>query len=170
MGLISFGKITKAHGLKGEVKLLPHSRSVHSFDVLTKIFIEKSPSEAPLEYRILSLRFHKNTAILRLNGVETAEDAERLRGKAVYIEESELGELEEDEYYFSDLIGLMAYSESGDYLGTVEEVMERAIQSILVIKNEDKELLVPMSEPIVKEIDLEARKIVISPIKGLFEL
>ena len=167
MGLISFGKITKAHGLKGEVKLLPHSRSLHSFDEITKIFIENTPSRAPDEYIILSMTFHKNAAILKLKGVDTVEEAERLRGKPVYIDESELGELEEDEYYFHDLIGLSVYTESGDYLGKVEEVMERAIQSVLVIKNDQKELLVPMSEPIVKEINLIERKIIISPVKGM---
>ena len=169
MGLISFGKITKAHGLRGELKLLPHSRSLHSFEEITKIFVETTASNTPQEFGIEKLRFHKNTAVLKLRGVDTVEEAERLRGRAVYIDDKELGELEEDEYYFSDLIGLEAFTENDEYLGKVEEVMERAIQSVLVIKNEDKELLVPMSEPIVKEINLDARKIIVSPVKGMFD-
>lgn len=169
MGLISFGKITKAHGLKGEVKLLPHSRSLHSFEEITKIFVEITASHTPEAFEIDKLRFHKNTAVLKLNGIDTIEEAERLRGRAVYIDDKELGKLEEDEYYFSDLIGLEAYTVDGEYLGKVEEVMERAIQSLLVIKNDDKELLVPLSEPIVKEVNIDTGKIIISPVKGMFD-
>jgi 16S rRNA processing protein RimM len=169
MGLISFGKITKPHGLAGEVKLLPHSRTMDSFNEITRIYIEDKSSDTPQEFNITSFRFHKNTAILKLNGVDSIEEAQSLGGREVYIQEGELGMLDEDEYYFFDLIGLEAYTEDGAYLGKVEEVMERAIQSILVIKNKESELLVPMAEPIVKEINLEEGKVIISPVKGMLD-
>ncbi len=169
MGLISFGKITKTHGLAGELKLLPHSRSLHSFDKITKIFIDNNTSSAADEYTILSMTFHKNTAILKLRGVDSVEKAQSLSGQEVFIEESELGELEEDEFYFLELIGLKAFTEDGTYLGSVEDIMERTIQSILIIKNEGKELLVPMADPIVKEVNLEEGKIVIAPTKGMLD-
>ncbi len=169
MGLISFGKITKPHGLAGEVKLLPHSRTMDSFNEITRIYIEDKSSDTPQEFNITSFRFHKNTAILKLYGVDSIEEAQSLGGREVYIQEGELGVLDEDEYYFFDLIGLEAYTEDGTYLGKVEEVMERAIQSILVIKNKESELLVPMAEPIVKEINLEEGKVIISPVKGMLD-
>lgn len=169
MGLISFGKITKPHGLAGEVKLLPHSRTMDSFNEITRIYIENKSSTTPQEFNITSRRFHKNTAILKLDGVESIEEARSLSGLEVYIQEGELGELEEDEYYFFELIGLQAYTDDGAYLGKVEDIMERAIQSILVIKNEESEILIPITEHIVKEVKLEEGKIVITPTKGMLD-
>ena len=169
MGLISFGKITKVHGLRGEVKLLPHSRTLHSFKELSRIYIENKSSDTPQEFNISSFKFHKNTAILKLEGIDTVDDAEQLRGQEVYVDDSELGELEEDEYYFFDLIGLEVYTDEGTYLGNVEEIMERAIQNILVIKNEGKEVLIPLAEPILKEINLEEGRILITPVKGMLD-
>ena len=169
MGLISFGKITKAHRLAGEVKLLPHSRILDSFNNLSRIYIENKSSDTPQEFNITNCRFHKNTAILKLEGVESVEEAKSLSGREVYVREEELGELDEDEYYFFELIGLEAYTDEGSYLGRVEDIMERAIQSILVIKNEGKELLIPMADPIVKEVDLKEGKIVITPVKGMLD-
>ncbi len=169
MGLISFGKITKPHGLAGEVKLLPHSRTMDSFSEITRIYIENKSSDTPQEFNITSFSFHKNTAILELHGVDSIEQAQSLSGREVYIEESELGELEEDEFYFLELIGLEAFTDDGTYLGKVEDIMERTIQNILIIKNGEKELLIPMADPIVKEVNLEEGKIVITPIKGMLD-
>jgi len=169
MGLISFGKITKPHGLAGEVKLLPHSRTMDSFSEITRIYIENKSSDTPQEFNITSFSFHKNTAILELHGVDSREQAQSLSGREVYIEESELGELEEDEFYFLELIGLEAFTDDGTYLGKVEDIMERTIQNILIIKNGEKELLIPMADPIVKEVNLEEGKIVITPIKGMLD-
>lgn len=169
MGLISFGIITKVHGLAGEIKLSPHSRMLDSFTTLTRIFIEDKSSETPLEYNIVNFRFHKNTAILELQGVDTIEDAQRLIGLEVFAQQGELGELEEDEYYWFELIGLEAYTDEGSYLGKVEDLIDRSIQSLLVIKDGRKEILIPMTEPIVKEINMEEGKIIITPVKGMLE-
>jgi len=169
MGLISFGKITKAHGLAGEVKLLPHSRILDSFNEITRIYIENKPPDTPQEFIITNFRFHKNTAILKLQGVDSIEQAQSLSGREVYVQDKELGELDDDEYYFFDLIGLEVYTDEGTYLGYVEDIMERAIQSIIVIKNEGNEILVPIAEPIVKEINLEEGKIIITPVKGMLD-
>ncbi len=169
MGLISFGKITKPHGLGGEVKLSPHSRTLDSFTELTRIFIEKKSSEAPVEFKIKNFRFHKNTAILELQGVGSIEDAQKLRGLEVYVERSELGELGEGAFYWFELIGLEAYTDDGVYLGKVADLIDRSIQSLLVIKNGSKEILVPMTDPIVKEVNLEDGKIIIAPVKGLLD-
>lgn len=169
MGLISFGKITRAHGLAGEVKLLPHSRILDSFNNLSRIYIENKSSDTPQEFNIINCRFHKNTAILKLNGVDSVEEAMSLVGREVYVQDEELGELEEDEYYFFELIGLEVFTDDGDYLGKVEDIMERAIQSILIIRDEGKEHLIPIADPIVKYVNLKEGKIIITPVKGMLD-
>ena len=96
-------------------------------------------------------------------------EAEQLINREVYVEEADLEELEEDEYYWFELIGLEVYTDSGDYIGKVEDLMDRSLQSILIVHNEEKEVLIPFTEPFIDEIDLDKARIVISPIEGLIE-
>ena len=169
MGLISFGKISKVHGLAGEVKFLPHSRQLDNISTLERIFIYKKPGGPPTELTITKSRIHRNSAIIRIKGIDSIEDAEKLAGTVVYVESDDLNELDDGEYYWFDLIGLETYTDDGQFIGIVESLIDRSMQSLLVVKNEDKEHLIPLIEPIVKEIDLENSKIIITPIEGLLE-
>ncbi len=169
MGLISFGKISKVHGLAGEVRFFPFSRQLDNLSTLERIFIYKTSGGSPLELIISKSRIHKNSAIFKIQGVNSIEDAEKLVGSIVYVETSDLNKLEDDEYYWFDLIGLNTYTDEGQFIGVVENLVDRSLQSLLVVKNEDKEYLIPLTEPIVKEVDLERSKIIISPVEGLLE-
>jgi len=169
MGLISFGKISKVHGLSGELRIVPFSRQLDNISTLERIFIIKTPESSPVELTITKSRVHKNTAVLKIQGIDSIEDAEKLVGNVIHVEMSDLQELEEDEYYWFDLIGLKAYTEEGQYIGQVKDLIDRSIQSLLVVKNEDKEYLIPLTEPIIKEVDLKQSKIIITPINGLLD-
>ena len=169
MGLISFGKISKVHGLSGEVNIVPYSRQLDNISTLERIFITKSPGGSPVELKIIKSRLKKNTAVLKLEGINTIEDAEKLVGKVIHVEKSDLNELGEDEYYWFDLIGLKTYTESGEYIGKVNDLIDRSLQSLLIVANEDKEYLIPLTEPIVKKVDIKQSKIIINPIDGLLD-
>ncbi len=169
MGLISFGKISKVHGLAGEVKFLPHSREIDNISTLQRIFIYKTPDSPPLELTIVRSRIHRNSAILKIKDIDTIDDASRLVGNVVYAETSDFVDLEEGEYYWNDLIGLNAYTDEGKFIGVVESLIDRTMQSLLVVKNNDKEYLIPLTEPIIKEINLEESKIIVCPVEGLLD-
>lgn len=169
MGLISFGKISKVQGLSGEVRIVPYSRQLDNISTLERIFIIKTPDSSPVELTITKSRVHKNIAILKIQGIDSIEQAEKLVGKVIHVEMSDLKELEEDEYYWFDLIGLKAYTEQEQYIGEVTDLIDRSLQSLLIVRNEDKEYLIPLTEPIVKEIDLKKSKIIITPINGLLD-
>ena len=169
MGLILFGKISKVHGLAGEVNFSPFSRQLDNVSTLERIFICKTPGASPIELTITNSRIHKNSAILKLEGIDSIEDAEKLANSNVYVKTSDLKELEDDEYYWFDLIGLKVFTDDAQYIGSVESLIDRSLQSLLVVKNKDKEHLIPLTEPIVKEVDLEQAKIIITPIKGLLD-
>lgn len=169
MGLISFGKISKAQGLSGKVKLNPFSRQLDNISTLERIFIIKTPGGSPVEISIIKSRIHKNSAVLKLEGIDSIEQAKNLVGQVVHVDISDLKEPEEDEYYWFDLIGLKAYTQEGEYIGEVEDLIDRSLQSLLVIKNDNKEYLIPFTEPIVSEINLEQSKIIINPVNGLLD-
>jgi len=167
MGLIVYGKITKAHGLSGGLKLLPFSRLPESLNSIKRIFIDIPGKHRPEPFRLDECRFEKGSAVIRLEGIDSIEEAEKLIGRDVYIEKSDLPELEEGEFYWFELIGLDVYTEDGRYAGRVESLIDRALQSVLVVKDGGKEALIPLSAPIVKEINLKESKIIISPVEGL---
>ena len=167
MGLIAYGKITKTHGLSGGLKLLPYSRLPESLNSINRIFIENPSNPEPEPRRIKEYRYEKGSAIVRFEGIDTIEEAEKLIGREVFIEKSDLPGLEEGEYYWFELIGLDVYTEEGTYAGKVESLIDRALQSVLVVTDGGRETLIPLAEPIIKEINLKDSKIVISPVEGL---
>ncbi len=169
MGLIKYGIITKAHGLSGGLKLSPFSRRPEGLKSIERIYIETVPGQEPAGFDLTERRLDKGSAVVYLSGIDSIDEAEKLTGRNVYIDESELPELEEGEYYWFELIGLETYTEDGRYVGRVEGLIDRALQSVLVVKNGGREALIPLSEPIIKEINLKESKIIISPIEGLLD-
>jgi 16S rRNA processing protein RimM len=167
MGLINYGKITRPHGLKGEVVLIPFSRRSDSLPGISHIYVERKNSREPEMMAVSAFRFQKGAAVVKLNGVDSIDDAEELRGAGVLVDTDELEGLEEDEYYWFELIGLQVYTEDGAFVGNVEDLIDRAEQSVLIVRNGETETLIPLAEPIIKEIDLESSKIVITPVDGL---
>ena len=169
MGLIPFGKVTKIHGLSGEVRIFPFSRQIENLSRLERVFIQKEGEEEPHEFKITRKRLEKESAIVKLEGIKSIDDAQELRGCPVMVETSDLAETEENEYYWFQLIGLMVYTAEGRYVGRVEDLMYRTSQSLLVVKEDEKEFLIPMIDAIIKEINLKDSTIVISPTKGLLD-
>lgn len=169
MGLISFGKISKVHGLSGEVRIVPFSRQLDNVYTLERIFIIETPDSSPKEFQIIKKHLKKNTAVLKIRGIDSVEDAQKLVGKIIHVEKSDLNELAEDEYYWFDLIGLSTYTDEGRYIGQVKDLIDRSLQSLLVVRHGDKEYLIPLTEPIVKKVDLKQAKIIITPIDGLLD-
>ena len=171
MGLIKYGKITKRHGLSGEVKVFPFSREFDNLENLKEVYIEISTEKSPKKLQITHKRFQKNFAIIKFKGIDTPEDADKLKNRNLLIDEKYLSELEEDEYYWHKLIGLKVYGKSDEYIGTVSNLMDNTAQELLVIKDKikDKEYLVPFVREFISDINFDESKIVIEPIEGLLD-
>jgi len=169
LGLIPFGKVSKTHGLSGEVRIFPFSRKVENLSTLERIFIQKKREEKPLEFKIVRKRPEKHSAIVGLEGIKSVDAAEELQGCIVLVEASDLPETEENEYYWFQLVGLRVYTTEDKYVGKVEDLIESASQSLLVVKDERKEHLIPMINTIIREINLKHARIVIFPLKGLLD-
>ena len=105
MEFIAYGKVLKPHGLSGEVKVLPFSGDTGSFKNFSSLYISKDNNNPP-KFSISRSRKHKNTVIVKLESVDSIDDAEPLKGMTVFIDKSELPEKDDDEYYWFELIGL----------------------------------------------------------------
>ncbi len=169
MGLIPFGKISKAHGLSGELRIHPFSRRLENLSRLERIFIQKEGEQEPQEFKIIRMRLEKESAIVGLEGIKSIDDAEKLRGCSVMVDTSDLADTEEDEYYWFQLVGLAVYTTEGEYVGRVENLIDRTSQSLLVVRGGEKEFLIPMIDIVLKEINLKDSRIIVSPLSGLLD-
>ena len=162
MEFIEFGKITSAHGIKGEMKIYPYTDDIENILKLKKLYINST------EYSINSIKFHKNMFIAKLKGINTIEEVERYRNVAVYRQLDKEEILDEDTYYIKDLINLTVYLENGEKFGILKDVFQTGANDVYVIKTMDNtEVLIPAIKDVVKDIDILGRKMTIKLMEGL---
>ncbi len=161
------GQIVKTQGLKGEVRVYSTTDDIYRFDDLNTFYIEK---DFDTEYKVERVRYKGNLVIMKIKGIDTVEMAEKLRNKNVYVSREESRDLEEDEFFIADMIGIKVYTVNGEYVGTLDDVLQYSANDVYVIKGEDdKEYLIPAVMKFVPEIDIEEGKMIIDPIKGMLE-
>ena len=166
MEFIAYGKVTKPHGLSGEVKVLPFSGEKSSFNNFSNLYISKEINNPP-KFIISRSRNQKNHIIVKLQGIDSIDDAETLKGLTVFVDKEELPEKGEDEYYWFELLGMDVFNKEGELIGKVKEILDNTAQPVLVITNNDNEYLVPLVDKFVESIDLKKSKIIINPVEGL---
>ena len=159
--LVTIGKCIKPHGLKGEVRVKAITDFPERFEETVHVFAHASKDPVrPLV--IEATRPQSGGYLITFQGVDTIEEAERLRGMFLAVREDELVQLEDDEFWHWELEGLQAYSPEGEKLGTLTEVIHSAAHDLYVISTPNqKEHLVPAVHQYVPTIDLEAKKIVV---------
>ena len=159
------GQIVNTFGIKGEVKVTPFTDDINRFDSLEKVYV-KTKKEEKL-YNIENVRYHKNMVLLKLENVNTMEDAEMLRNAFLEIDREEAIPLEKGTYFIADLIGLDVYTDEQEFLGKVEDIYNTGSNDIYVVKNElGKQKLLPGIEEVIKEVKLDDR-IIVHLIPGL---
>lgn len=162
---VNVGKIVNMHGVKGEVKILSASDFAEERFQLGKTLLIPFKEET-IELVIKSYRVHKNFHMVAFEGINNINDVEQYKGLDVFqeVDTTELP-LEENEYYYSDIIGCEVYND-GQSIGKVTEIFETGANDVWVVKGE-KEHLIPYIEDVVKEIDIDNKKIVIEAMEGL---
>ncbi|SFC73255.1 ribosome maturation factor RimM [Clostridium uliginosum] len=155
--LFKIGQIINTHGIKGEVKVYPLTEDVQKFKKLKNVFVDG------VERNILSVKFQKDRVILKIEGIDSMNDAETYKQKYLEIPRSAEKPLEEDTYYVTDLIGCIVYDTENVELGEIFEVLSTPNNDVYWIK-EPKELLIPVLKDIVLSIDINEKKIVIKPV------
>ena len=119
------------------------------------------------KYTIRAVRTHKKALLVALEGINTRNQAEALRGKLFEVPEGDLPRLDEDQYFRFDIVGISVVDENGTSLGKVEEVLETGANDVYIVRDEESELLIPAIDSVVKEIDTGAQRMVVELIPGL---
>lgn len=166
MKYLEVGKIITTHGIKGEVKVsLSTSFPYERFKKGNVLYINDNNKYIPIT--IDTFRIHKGLGLVSLNGITNINDCLGYVGKTIYVDKETLDELEEDNFYFDDLIGLIAYTDNLEKIGEVTDILDVPQGTILIINNGKKEVLVPFVDEFIKEVLLDENKIIITPIEGL---
>lgn len=165
--LLEIGKIVNTHGLRGEVKIVPWMDSPDDFEDIKHVFI-KQKSET-VELTIKNVKYQKNNLIIKFSEINDINEAEPYKNCVVYAERSELGELEEGVYYIVDLIGLdVIDEENGEMIGKIEDVFNTGANDIYDVKRAGKKnLLLPVIDDVVKEVNIEGGYVKVHVMEGL---
>jgi 16S rRNA processing protein RimM len=161
---IAIGKILAPWGIKGKLKVGVITDSPHRFAPYSKIYIKRQPMI------IDDTEWHKGKAIIKLNTIDTIDEAQGVKGQPVEIHRSQLTPLPEGEYYHFQLIGLEVWTTQGELLGNITEILSAASNDNYVISNAKGEILIPAIEDVVKSIDLDKGRLIIEAIDGLLSL
>ena len=165
---LEIGQIVNTFGIKGQVKIVPFTDDITRFDELKEIYVEKK-NELKL-FQIEQVNYKKNMVILKLKGIETVEEAEKLRNCYLKIDRKDAKKLPKDTYFIVDLLGLDVYTDEGKVLGKVDDIYNAGSSDIYVVKDElGKQILLPAIKDVLKEVDLENKKIIVHLIKGLVD-
>lgn len=163
---LEIGKIVSVFGIKGEVKVQPWCDSpdfLCEFDILYR----KSGDLVEIEHS----RVAKNIVVMKIKGVDTVEDAQKMRNHILYMDRNDV-ELEEGSFFVQDLIGLeVSDADSGEVYGKLTDVSETGANDVYHVETaEGKLLLVPAIPDVVVETDIEGGIMKIRPLEGLFDL
>ncbi len=169
--LREMGRIVRPHGLMGELKVAPETDDPERFQLLKTIYVGADEASTS-SFDILSVRLQTSkygiTVLLELVGITSREAAEKLNKLRVFADEQDLPPLEEGEFYFSELVGLSVSTKEDSDLGTVIDVIEGKGQNIMLIRKQSGgEVMIPMVEEFIVELDLKSRHVVIDPVEGL---
>lgn len=160
------GKITRTHGIRGELVMEVWADSPSVISSLGELYYDPDGTR-PIG--LISSREHKGRLLLTLRSVSTVEQADRLRGRILYLNRDDIA-LPEGRYFLEDLIGLRAIDgETGQSYGTIAEVIPAPANDVYRITDGGREYLFPAVEHMIKRTDIESGVIELLPIPGIFD-
>ncbi|PKR78598.1 ribosome maturation factor RimM [Halalkalibacillus sediminis] len=164
------GKIVNTHGVKGEVRVIPITDFEERFEPGHRLYFFPEKNTDHIELTVKTHRKHKQFDLLSFDELESINDVEPLKGGTLKVSENDLHELEEEEFYYYEIIGCEVVLMDGTLVGEVKEILSPGANDVWVVKRKGmKDALIPYIEPIVKEIDLEKGQIRIEDMEGMLD-
>ncbi|MBC2163526.1 ribosome maturation factor RimM [Listeria booriae] len=169
--MFNVGKIVNTHGLMGEVRVMSQTDFADErFVPGNELFLFAKNSKKPEKLVIKTHRKHKNFDLLTFEGIVGINNVERMKEGMLKVPESQLGDLEENEFYFHEIIGCEVYTEEGELLGTIREILTPGANDVWVVQQKgEKDKLVPYIADVVTSVNIADKKITISVMEGLFD-
>jgi 16S rRNA processing protein RimM len=156
--LLAVGKIVNTHGLKGEVKVISLSDDDTRFKKLKDVYIDGKKE------KIIGCKLQPGRVVLKIEGVETIEEAQKLKNKLIEVTRENAIKLPNDTYFVADLIGCTIYDEDKNDLGKIFDVLFTGSNDVYWVKGK-KELLIPVLKDIVLDINIETKSVTIKNVE-----
>ncbi|MEM1093191.1 MAG: ribosome maturation factor RimM [Bacteroidota bacterium] len=169
--LVWVGTVIRAHGVRGELKVYPETDDPSRLFDVREVYLGVS-AEKVTAYPVTLVRTmvakRKTQIVLALAGVGSREAAEALRSRKVYAHEDDLPEMDDDEFFLDDLIGLTVVTDEGKPIGTMRDYLELPTYDVYIVSRpEQPEAMIPAVPEFIEAIDWDTEQIVVKPIEGL---
>ena len=163
--LVAIGYIRRAHGVRGSVLIESLTDNPARFETLSDVQIEIDGSRR--SFRLENCSAASNGWLVKFEGVDDRNEAERLKGGYLQIEAGDLPELEEGSYHVIDLTGIEVYTTSGELLGTVSEILKYPANDVWVVEGDKGKLMLPAIRDVIKKVDIPGKRMEVELLNGL---
>ncbi|AKO93862.1 ribosome maturation factor RimM [Priestia filamentosa] len=166
---LNVGKIVNTHGVRGEVRVISRTDFPEErYKVGNELYIFKGNEE--IKVVVASHRQHKNFDLLTFEEYHNINQVEAFKNCLLKVPSSDLVELEEGEYYFHEIVGCEVYTEEGNLVGTIKEILATGANDVWVVKASGrKDVLIPYIEDVVADINVEEKRVIINEMEGLLD-
>lgn len=160
--MLHCAKIVNTHGVMGEMKAICLADSPAFFKKIKTVYVDNKP------YSLKGVKEHKGNLLIRFEEIDNMTKAEALKGKDVFVKREEAPKLPKGRYYIVDLIGLKVLKDDGSEIGEITDVFATGSNDVYEVLGK-KKYYIPVIDDVVKEIDIEGGKVIITPLKGLLD-
>lgn len=162
--LIDVAAVTNTHGLKGEIKIIPRTDYNEFFEQIPGVYLEDETY-----YKITNVKYQKNNVILKLKGINTIDEAMKLKNKVLYTLREYFDSLPEGTYLICDIIGLEVKDDEKSY-GIIKDVFSTGSNDVYVVeKDGEKDLLIPALKDVIKEVNIKKGYMMVKLPEGLVD-
>lgn len=165
---VLLGKVAKAHGLRGEVKIISYSGQPENFSGYKEIVLVDTAGNLTEPLSLEKFRIQGKTIIAQLAAIKDRDLAEKIEGRGVLLAKSLLPETEEDEYYWYQYEGKLVLDRNGQSIGRVTRLFNNGAQDIMVVQSGEKEILIPVVKNII--VDETEEQLIVDVPPGLLDL
>lgn len=161
---VAVGRITRTHGVRGEVAVLPLSEVRSRFEPGSTLFLDER-EDRPLT--VAGSRPHLQRLLVAFRGIEDRTSAEALRGQYLFVPASSAPPLPEGEFWAHDVVGCDVFVSDGRPIGRIREILHTPANDVWTVDGRDGEVLIPALKEVVQEVDVPGRRIVVREVSGL---
>jgi 16S rRNA processing protein RimM len=166
--LFPIGRVVKPHGVKGKIKVRYFGEDFNGFILYKEVFIEDSRGKPQL-YEVTEANPQPPCLILQLKGIETIEKIQPLIGKEILISKEALPKLEEGEYYWFEILGMLVKTKEGKSIGRVKQIFPTGAHDVYVIEGKRGEIFLPATDEVIRGVDTKKEMIQVIRMEGLWE-
>ncbi|MCM3291745.1 ribosome maturation factor RimM [Paenibacillus sp. MER 180] len=167
--MFNVGKLVNTHGIRGEVKIIPTTDFPEErFAQKSELVLQQPNSNNSVSVTVERSRLHKNMYIIKFVQFDNINEVEKYKGWMLKVSEEQLDELDEDEYYYHEIIGCKVVTDEGEELGIIDEILSPGANDVWVVKPaKGKSILIPVIDEVVLTVDVQEKVVTVHIMEGL---